>query len=167
MKAMRGFSLLELLLSITLGLLSCALLLPVLQATLHSQRFALARLDAQQDARFVLQQLGRDMRMAGSFAVPVRPSGRPGRSLPCHCQIAEAWHCGMPMRGGCHARWRRAGQARSAPAASASAMGAGTSLDIEQLPPYRPAGAGEQAWLEKEGETVWLRLPPHHRCGKT
>ncbi len=68
MPAARGFSLVELMLSILLGLLLCGLLWQSLHAVLQSRSFASARLASQQEARFVLQQLAHDLRMAGSFA---------------------------------------------------------------------------------------------------
>lgn len=68
MPAARGFSLVELMLSILLGLLLCGLLWQSLHVVLQSRSFASARLASQQEARFVLQQLAHDLRMAGSFA---------------------------------------------------------------------------------------------------
>ncbi|PXX46008.1 PilW family protein [Aquitalea magnusonii] len=68
MPAARGFSLVELMLSSLLGLLLCGLLWHSLHAVLQTRSFASTRLASQQEARFVLQQLARDLRMAGSFA---------------------------------------------------------------------------------------------------
>ncbi|BBF87184.1 hypothetical protein DLM_3598 [Aquitalea magnusonii] len=163
MSVMRGFSLLELLLSMTLGLLICALLLPVLQESLHSQRFALLRLDAQQEARFVLQQLGRDVRMAGSFA----------------CAGPAQWPAGqepampLPENGSLTLRYADAGVAVLPVGAE---QGRPALRLLQAPPPWEPGQMlllsschhidrlvlGEQAWLETEGETVWLRLQPHH-----
>ena len=160
---MHGFSLLELLLSMTLDLLLCALLLPVLQASLHSQRFALTRLDAQQNARFVLQQLGRDIRMAGSFgcAGPARwPAGQ-GPAMP------------LSDSGSLALRYADAGVAVLPDTTETERRGLRL---LQTPPPWLPGQVlllsschhidrlvlGEQAWLETEGETMWLRLPPHH-----
>jgi hypothetical protein len=160
---MRGFSLLELMLSMTLGLLLCALLLPVLQASLHSQRFALIQLDAQQEARFVLQQLGRDIHMAGSFgcAGPAQwPAGQePAMPLPDNNSLAL--------------RYADAGVAVMPVAAE---EGRPALRLLQTPPPWLPGQIlllsschhidrlvlGEQAWLEIAGETAWLRLLPTH-----
>lgn len=64
----RGFSLVELMLSMLLGLLLCGLLWHSLHVVLQTRSFASARLASQQEARFVLQQLAGDLRMAGNFA---------------------------------------------------------------------------------------------------
>jgi hypothetical protein len=163
MSVMRGFSLLELLLSMTLGLLLCALLLPVLQASLHSQRFALIQLDAQQEARFVLQQLGRDIRMAGSF----------GCAGPAQWPAGQEPAMPLPENGSLALRYADAGVAVMPVVAEA---GRPALRLLQAPPPWEPGQIlllsschhidrlvlGEQAWLETEGETVWLRLPPHH-----
>jgi type II secretory pathway pseudopilin PulG len=163
MSVMRGFSLLELMLSMTLGLLTCALLLPVLQASLHSQRFALTRLDAQQDARFVLQQLGRDVRMAGSFGC-AGPAQWPAGQWPA-----------MPRAGTESLALVYADAGVTVLPDSTETERRGLRL-LQTPPPWLPGQVlllsscqhidrlvlGEQAWLEAEGDTVWLRLPPHH-----
>jgi len=155
----RGFSLMELMLSMALGLMVCALMLPVLQATLLSQRFALARLDAQQEARFVLQQLGQDLRMAGSFG----------------CAGPAQWPAGqgpaLPLATGDTLELVYAG---SAVALLAEAIKPGaTRLRLLQTPPAWRDGQrlllsscthidvlvlGQQAWLEQQGDSIWLRL---------
>jgi len=158
----RGFSLMELMLSMALGLMVCALMLPVLQATLLSQRFALERLDAQQEARFVLQQLGQDLRMAGSFgcAGPGQwPVGQ-GPALP----LATADTLELVYAG-------------SAVAVLAESIEPGaTRLRLLQTPPAWRDGQrlllsscthvdvlvlGQQAWLEEQGGSIWLRLDRH------
>lgn len=155
----RGFSLLELLLSMALGLLLCALFLPVLQATLHSQRFALGQLDAQQEARFVLQQLGWDLRMAGSFgcAGPAQWSAAYGPALP---------QVGATTLGLVYADAGVAVRVETDPTGQPG-------LRLLQTPPPWAAGQvlllsschhvdrlilGEQAWLQAQEDTVWLRL---------
>jgi prepilin-type N-terminal cleavage/methylation domain-containing protein len=151
----RGFSLLELLLSMALGLLLCALFLPVLQATLHSQRFALGQLDAQQEARFVLQQLGWDLRMAGSLAAPDPHSGRQRMARPCH-KWGHNIRVGLcRCRGGCPVETDPTGQ-----------PGLRCCKHHHRGPPGRcccqlPSSwliLGEQAWLQAQEDTVWLRL---------
>ncbi|NWK78089.1 PilW family protein [Aquitalea sp. LB_tupeE] len=163
MSVMRGFSLLELLLSMTLGLLLCTLLLPVLQASLHSQRFALMRLDVQQEARFVLQQLGRDIRMAGSF----------GCAGPAQWPAGQEPAMPLPENGSLALRYADAGVAVLPDSAETERRGLRL---LQAPPPWLPGQVlllsscqhidrlvlGEQAWLEAEGDTVWLRLPPHH-----
>lgn len=88
MSAPRGFSLVELMLSMLLGLLLCGLLWQSLQAALQSRSFASARLASQQEARFVLQQLARDLRMAGSFAC-AGPAQWPGSGTLLMPQAGE------------------------------------------------------------------------------
>lgn len=164
----RGFSLMELMLSMALGLMVCALMLPVLQATLLSQRFALERLDAQQEARFILQQLGQDLRMAGSFgcAGPGQwPAGQ-GAALPL--ATADTLQLVYAGRGvGVLAEAIGPDTTRLRLLQAPPAWGAGQRLLLSSCTHIDVLVLGQQAWLEEQGGSIWLRLDRHSPAAQT
>lgn len=160
----RGFSLVELMLAMALGLLLCALLLPVLLATLDSQRFALQRLDAQQEARFVLQQLGHDLRMAGSFgcAGPAQWPAEQGSALPLVDTDSVTLRYavqGVALLAGAVAA--EGSMRRLALLQTPPAWEEGQPLLLSSCTRIDPLVLGQQAWLEQQGGQVWLRLEGH------
>ena len=102
MKRMRGFTLIELMVSLTLGMIVLGAVVAVYVNSKRTFNVVSQRISMQQDARIALLQISRDLRMAGSYGCATLDAC--GHARVVHgCQFLHSFSVPGPGLGGHHA----------------------------------------------------------------